>query len=203
MDQENRITEPNAQPIENQTQESYIKRSGHAVWEFLKVVLVALIIVLPIRYFIFQPFIVKGESMVPNFQQGDYLIVDEVSYKIHQPERGDVIVLKYPLDTRQRFIKRIIGLPGETIDIQAGTIRIAKDGNNIVLDEKKYLPNGTTSGNIHVVLGENTYYVLGDNRQFSSDSRIWGVLPKEDIVGKVFVRLYPVNSISYIRPIAY
>ena len=141
--------------------------------------------------------------MVPNFQQGDYLIVDEVSYKIHQPERGDVVVLKYPLDTRQRFIKRIIGLPGETIDIQAGIIRIAKDGNNIVLDEKKYLPNGTTSGNIHVVLGENTYYVLGDNRQFSSDSRIWGVLPKEDIVGKVFVRLYPVNSISYIKSPTY
>ena len=203
MDQENRIMEPSTQPTENQNKESYIKKYSSTAWEFLKVVIIALIIVLPIRYFIFQPFIVKGESMVPNFQQGDYLIVDEVSYKIHQPERGDVVVLKYPLDTRQRFIKRIIGLPGETIDIQAGIIRIAKDGNNIILDEKKYLPNITTTGSIHVVLGENTYYVLGDNRQFSSDSRIWGVLPKEDIVGKVFVRLYPVNSISYIRPIAY
>jgi len=203
MDQENRIMEPSTQPTENQNKESYIKKYSSTAWEFLKVVIIALIIVLPIRYFIFQPFIVKGESMVPNFQQGDYLIVDEVSYKIHQPERGDVVVLKYPLDTRQRFIKRIIGLPGETIDIQAGIIRIAKDGNNIILDEKKYLPNITTTGSIHVVLGENTYYVLGDNRQFSSDSRIWGVLPKEDIVGKVFVRLYPVNSISYIKSPTY
>ena len=203
MDQENRIMEPSTQPTENQNKESYIKKYSSTAWEFLKVVIIALIIVLPIRYFIFQPFIVKGESMVPNFQQGDYLIVDEVSYKIHQPERGDVVVLKYPLDTRQRFIKRIIGLPGETIDIQAGIIRIAKDGNNIILDEKKYLPNITTTGSIHVVLGENTYYVLGDNRQFSSDSRIWGVLPKEDIVGKVFVSLYPVNSISYIKSPTY
>src|SRR3989442_15633816 len=92
------------------------------VWEFLKIIIIALVIVLPIRYFLFQPFIVKGESMIPNFQSGDYLIVDELTYRFSGPQRGDVVVLKYPLDVSQRFIKRVIGLPGETIEIRSGKI---------------------------------------------------------------------------------
>lgn len=141
--------------------------------------------------------------MVPNFHSGDYLIIDEISYRLSDPKRGDVVVLKYPLDVSQRFIKRIVGLPGETVDIKNGTILITKDGKTFTLDEKKYLPAVSTEGNVHIVLKENQYFVLGDNRPFSYDSRRWGALPREDIVGKAVLRLYPFSSISYIPSPAY
>ncbi len=175
------------------------------IWEFLKIFIIATLIVLPIRYFLFQPFIVKGDSMVPNFQSGDYLIVDEISTKILSLQRGDVIVFKYPKDTTQRFIKRVIGLPGETVDIANGKVAIslgrsqtgeAKDGESFVLNEK-YLPdNLKTYGNIRVIVGNNEYFVLGDNREFSYDSRVWGVVPIKDIIGKVFLRLFPIAALS-------
>ncbi len=174
------------------------------VWEFVKIIIIAIIIVLPIRYFLFQPFIVKGDSMVPNFQSGNYLIVDEISYRFSNPQRGDVIVLKYPLDTTQRFIKRIIGLPGETVQVQNGKITILKDGKDITLNEKNYLPNLlSTDGNVNVTLGANQYFVLGDNRQFSYDSRRWGILPREDIVGKAVLRILPVARLGYISAPSY
>jgi signal peptidase I len=173
-------------------------------WEILKVVIIALIIVLPIRYFLFQPFIVKGESMVPNLQSGDYLIVDEISYRFVNPQRGDVVVLKYPLDATQRFIKRVVGLPGETVDISNGKVTITKDGKSFALNEKKYLPNlVVTDGDVHVVLGDDKYFVLGDNRPFSYDSRRWGVLPKDDIIGKALLRLLPLPKISVITSPSY
>ncbi len=175
------------------------KQAPFNVWEFLKIIIVAMVIVLPIRYFLFQPFIVKGESMVPNLHSGDYLIVDEISYRVTNPQRGDVVVLKYPLDTTQRFIKRIIGLPGETVQVKDGKITIIKGGKDVVLDEERYLPDvKTTDGNTYVTLGDNTYFVLGDNRQFSYDSRRWGVLPAKDIIGKAVFRVFPFTTISYI-----
>lgn len=182
-----------------------IKKYAFLAWEFLKIIIIVLIIVLPIRYFLFQPFIVKGESMVPNFQSGDYLIVDEISYRFSNPKRGDVVVLKYPIDTTQRFIKRIIGLPGEAIEIKGGkVIIISSDGENLMLDESKYLPQlKDTEGNVKVTLGDDKYFVLGDNRQFSYDSRRWGVLPREDIIGRAIFRLYPISSISYLPEPAY
>ena len=112
-------------PKQNNLINKRVKKIISAVFEFFKIIIIALIIVLPIRYFLFQPFIVKGESMVPNFQSGDYLIVDEISYRISSPQRGNVIVLKYPLDESQRFIKRIIGLPGETIEIKDGKVSLS------------------------------------------------------------------------------
>jgi len=173
-------------------------------WEFLKIILIAAVIVLPIRYFIFQPFIVKGESMVPNFQTGDYVIVDELSFLVGSPQRGNVIVLKYPMDASQRFIKRIIGLPGETIDIKDGKTSITKDGKVLTLDEKKYLPDALiTDGTVHIVLNNDEYFVMGDNRPFSYDSRRWGVLPKKDIIGKAAFRLLPITNMSFIKTPAY
>ena len=185
----------------------YIKGYISIIWDFLKIVIVAAMIVFPIRYFIFQPFIVKGESMVPNFHSGDYLIVDQISYKIGNPKRGDVIVFKYPLDTSQRYIKRIIGLPFEKVEIKDGKVIISKvneDGlednsEKLILNEEEYLPDlKNTEGGLNVTLSDNEFFVLGDNRQFSYDSRIWGVMPKKDLIGKAAFRLLPINQFSYI-----
>src|SRR3989344_795465 len=123
-----------------------IKKYAAGAWELLKIIIIALIIVLPIRYYLFQPFIVKGESMIPNFQSGDYLIVDET----------------------------------------------------------KYLPDlKSTDGDKSWILKDNEYFVLGDNRPYSYDSRRWGVLPKEDIIGRALIRLFPISSISYLPEPAY
>ncbi|KKQ21623.1 MAG: Signal peptidase I [Parcubacteria group bacterium GW2011_GWA2_37_10] len=166
------------------------------VWEVLKIFIIASVIVLPIRYFLFQPFIVKGDSMSPNFLSGDYLIVDELSYRFSDPQRGEVIVFKYPKDTTQRFIKRVIGLPGETVNIKNGSITISKDGKSFILDEK-YLPfDLKTYGEVNTVLGSDEFFVLGDNREFSYDSRRWGNVPREDIIGKALLRILPLAALS-------
>ncbi len=187
----------------NEKQEGKIKKYFLIAWEFIKIIVIALIIVIPIRYFIFQPFIVKGDSMIPNFHDGDYLIVDEISYKFRGIQRGDVIVLKYPLDTTQRFIKRVIGLPGETVDINNGKVSITKDGKVLNLNET-YLPkNLATQGSIHITLPANKYFVMGDNRQFSYDSRMWGILPGEDIIGRALIRVFPITDTAYISEPSY
>jgi len=176
-----------------------------ATWELLKVLIIAALIVLPIRYFIFQPFIVKGDSMIPNFHSGDYLIVDELSYRFTEPARGDVVVLKYPIDQSQRFIKRIVGLPGETVEVSNGKVTITpSQGVPFVLDEKNYLPDLiNTDGDTKVILKTDQYFVLGDNRQFSYDSRRWGVLPRYDIIGKALLRIYPFRAMAYIQEPSY
>jgi signal peptidase I len=197
MDQTN-ITEPELKTPEKNNMHGMIKKYLTITWDFLKIIIIAAVIVLPIRYFLFQPFIVKGDSMIPNFHNGDYLIVDEISYRFTAPQRGDVIVLKYPFDTSERFIKRIIGLPGETVQISNGKIDITKNGKDMLLNEKAYLPNlAGTSGNVSVTLGSDTYFVLGDNRPYSYDSRGWGTLPGKDIIGKTLFRVFPLTQIHY------
>lgn len=172
-------------------------------WEVFKIAILALVIVLPIRYFLFQPFIVKGESMDPNFQSGDYLIVDEITYRFSEPQRGDVIVFKYPKDTTQKFIKRVIGLPGEKLLVKDGQITITQGDKNFVLIEK-YLPeNLKTYGDVEVTLGPDEFFVLGDNREYSYDSRAWGKVPRQDIIGKAFLRIFPLAALSQIPKIAY
>ncbi len=170
------------------------------IWEISKIIIIALLIVVPIRYFLFQPFIVRGASMVPNFQNGDYLIIDEISYRFSEPARGEVIVFKNPKNLSQRFIKRIIGLPGETIQIIEGEIVVFQDDKSQILNESSYLPEfSETPGNIKISLAEDKYFVLGDNRFSSSDSRQWGALSRKDIVGKVFFRLLPLSSLTQIE----
>lgn len=165
------------------------------LFEILKVAILAFIIVVPIRYFLFQPFIVKGQSMEPNFEDGDYLLIDEISYRSRSPERGEVIVFKPPYQPSNRYIKRIIGLPGETIEIEKGKIFISGKP----LDESGYLSESIeTMGDVRMILKENEYFVLGDNRPLSSDSRKWGVLPRENIIGRVFFRAFPVYAFSTI-----
>jgi len=182
-----------------------MKPSFTYIWEIIKVVIVALVIVLPIRYFIFQPFVVSGDSMVPNFHSGDYLIIDEISYRFSQPQRGDVVVFKYPKNPVHKFIKRIIGLPGETVEIKDDQVKVYnKDGQEQTLQEISYIPaEKPTYGDVRVILGEKEYFVLGDNRPYSSDSRIWGPVPTENIIGKVFVRIFPLAALGKITAPAY
>ncbi|PIR02403.1 MAG: signal peptidase I [Candidatus Nealsonbacteria bacterium CG_4_9_14_0_2_um_filter_37_38] len=169
------------------------------IWEITKIVIIALLIVVPIRYFIFQPFLVRGQSMEPDFQDGNYLIIDEISYRFNEPQRGEVVVFKFPNLPSQRFIKRIIGLPGEVIKIEDGKIIVSKEGESQVLDESKYLPLTETLGDFQISLAEGQYFVLGDNRPSSYDSRRWGVLPKENIIGKVFIKLWPLTALAKVE----
>jgi signal peptidase I len=139
--------------------------------------------------------------MEPNFEDGDYLIIDEITYRFREPKRGEVVVFKNPMNERQRFIKRIIGLPGETIEISDGKIFIS-NGEKKVLNEP-YLNSSFTFGDIKITLGSDEFFVLGDNRQFSLDSRRFGPIKKKEIVGRVFLRLWPIYSFAKIEAPAY
>ena len=164
-----------------------IHRHGRLIFLFL----LAVVIVLPIRTFVAQPFVVDGESMHPTFENGDYLIVDQLTYRFKDPTRGDVIVFRYPVHPSTFYIKRIIGLPGETVRISHGNVTVVeKDGTEITLTEP-YAVNEDASYTKDSVLGDGEYFVMGDNRPRSSDSRYWGVLPRKDIMGRAFLRLLP------------
>lgn len=153
-----------------------------------------------IRAFIAQPFFVKGQSMEPNYLDREYLIINEIGYRFSDPKRGDVIVFKYPKDPSTYFIKRIVALPNETISIKNGKIVIYNQENKDGLElEEPYLSDVYTSGDIYVVLGEGEYYVLGDNRPRSSDSRQWGALDEKYIIGKTWVKIWPLNRLSIIN----
>jgi signal peptidase I len=181
-----------------------IKSTLSFIWEIIKIVIIALVIVIPIRYFLFQPFLVRGQSMEPNFENGDYLIIDEISYRLHEPQRGEVIVFRYPYQPSQRFIKRIIGLPGETIEIKDGIAMIIKDNQTEILDESTYLPKDLkTQGNIKISIPDNKFFVLGDNRSVSADSRSWGLLPRENIIGRVYLRIWPFAAFAKVEKPAY
>jgi signal peptidase I len=192
-DEENKIQAIN---IDDHT---YTKpKKENSFWEIFKFALLALAIVIPIRTFIAQPFIVSGSSMVPTFENNEYLIVDEISYRLHQPERGDVIVFRYPNDPSKFFIKRIIGLPGETLTItgQKITIKNSAHPEGLTLEEP-YVKNESTDERT-VQIPEGQYFVMGDNRSASSDSRSWGTLPRKNITGRAFLRILPVAEASVL-----
>jgi len=168
---------------------------GGEFLDLVKFAFITLLIVIPIRMFIAQPFIVNGDSMLPTLENGDYLIIDEVSYYSNDPERGDVIVFHFPTDESRYLIKRIIALPEETIQLQGNAITITKaDGTRVELDED-YTNLGASYGTW--TLDEDEYFVMGDNRGASSDSRSWGPLKKNEIVGKTLVRLFPISKIDF------
>ena len=173
-----------------------MKKAFSFIWEIGKIALVALLLVVGFRLFVFQPFLVRGASMEPSFHNWDYLLVDEVSYRFRSPERGEVIVFKFPNDPSQRYIKRIIGLPGETVQVQDGQVVVFHGGERVQLDEKSYTLSDTP-GSIQITLPENEYFVMGDNRHYSSDSRSWGTLHKDLIIGRVFVRVFPLSAFAY------
>lgn len=157
------------------------------IFEMVAIVFVSIYI---IYGFVAQPFLVQGASMEPSFRSGDYLLVDEVTYRLREPERGEVIVFRNPTNESEFFIKRIIGLPGEQVIINGGRVLI--DGE--VLSEE-YLPYGVEVRGEHVfTLDENEYFVMGDNRPASYDSRRWGPLTRDRIVGVVRLRFWPPST---------
>lgn len=171
---------------------------GTAFREIFTFVVLAIVIVVPIRFFVAQPFVVEGESMHPTFESGDYLIVDQLSYRLGDPERGDVVVFRYPNDESVFYIKRIIGLPGETVHIEQGNTRITKvDGSELTLDEE-YVVTEDATYTLSRSLGSGEYFVMGDNRPKSSDSRSWGALPERDIMGRAYIRLMPFSGFGVL-----
>lgn len=175
-------------------QYSHMKLLGTAFREILTFIVLAIIIVIPIRLYVAQPFVVEGESMYPTFESGDYLIVDQLSYRFNDPKRGDVVVFRYPNDPKVFYVKRIIGLPGETVHIEAGNTTVTKtDGTTVDLDES-YVVSEDATYTLDTTLGADEFFVMGDNRPRSSDSRIWGPLPREDLMGRAFIRLFPPSA---------
>ena len=166
--------------------------------EVIRTFIIALAIALPLKWYIAQPYLVLGQSMDPNLHQNDYLIVNRLTYYNNDPERGDVIVFEYPKDPSQRFIKRILALPGETIEFLDGTPVITGElGNQFELNEP-YLTHGDALDLPPTILEDGEYFVAGDNRPKSSDSRLWGAVPRENIVGRAQLRLFPFTDIEYL-----
>lgn len=167
------------------------------MWGMLKVLVISALIVFPIRAYVAQPFFVRGDSMIPNFHDGEYLIIDELSYNtgLRSPRRGDVVVFRYPRDPSQYYIKRIIGLPGEKVTINNNKVIVFNDQfpKGLQLNEQQYLPaTDYTAGDVTAQLKKDEFFVLGDNREHSSDSRLWGTVSRKLIIGRAWIRLYPV-----------
>jgi signal peptidase I len=182
---------------ENTTGEPKTQSKKRGVREFFTSLIIIIAIVVPVRMFIVSPFIVSGASMDPTFATNDYLIVDKLSYRLHNPERGDVVIFRFPNDPHFFFIKRIIGLPGETVTIASGSVSItSEDGEKTFALTEPYITYPKYE-NLNETLGDDEYFVMGDNRYSSSDSRIWGPLPKSFISGKSFARLLPLNALEF------
>lgn len=184
-------------------------RSGLGfLWEVLKTVAISVAIILFVRYFLFKPFYVKGASMEPNFYDNEYLIINEVDYRFREPLRGDIVVLRFPRDPKQFFIKRVIGLPKEKIDVENGNVIIynSEHPDGFVLHEDAYLRSDVlTFGDQEVTLGADEYFVLGDNRPASLDSRssILGPVHRSEIVGRVWFRVWPFSRFAEFRTPSY
>lgn len=173
------------------------------IFELVKIVIISLVIIIPIRYFLIQPFYVKGASMEPNFYDHEYLIIDEISYRFNEPARGDIVVFRYPRNPQEYFIKRVIALPGEQVQIKDGEVRIFNQANpdGFILKED-YLNAGVKTYSLTedvIKLSENEYYVLGDNRNSSKDSRSFGPVSKSFLTGKVLLRGWPFSRMTVFK----
>ncbi|MDP3725481.1 MAG: signal peptidase I [Nanoarchaeota archaeon] len=180
---------------------SVLKNVAWSFFEIVETLVISLVAVFLVRSFIAQPFLVSGSSMEPGFTDRNYLLVDEVSYRFRNPERGEVIVFRYPKNRQAFYIKRIIGLPGETISIERGDVKITSPAGEEVLEEV-YIQPAWTSGSVNETLKEGEYFVMGDNRNFSFDSRSWGSVQRDEIIGVVRFRLWPVNQVmAFTKPV--
>lgn len=169
------------------------------VKELLKFLAIAIVIVVPIRYFIMQPFVVSGTSMDPTFHDKEYLIVDKLTYNLNKIHRGDVVVFHFPNENQKYLVKRLIGLPGDTVTLtNTGTITIQnKDYPQGFTVEESYLQNHD-GDSLTITVPDGKVFVLGDNRPVSYDSRAWGLLDEKKLVGRVYLRLWPLKRINYL-----
>ncbi len=167
------------------------------VLEIVQIAALALAIILPVRYFLVQPFVVAGVSMEPTFEDKEYLIIDELSFHFRQPERGEVVVFHPPSSAEKQFyIKRVIGLPGETVEVNDGKITIYNEGNpNGFLLTEEYIDD-YTPGRDSETLGQDEFYLMGDNRDQSFDSRAFGPVPLTNFIGRVWIRGLPLERIG-------
>lgn len=201
---------PKAPDIVSPESEEYLSL-GALLFEMLKVITLAIVVIIPIRTFLFQPFFVQGASMEPNFHDGQYLIINELGYKytdlfglatisaFRDFDRQETIVFRYPKNPEQFFIKRVIGLPGESVAIKNGAVYIYNDihPDGFLLDESAYLDKSIKTTDMpKLKIGADEYFVMGDNRAFSYDSRVFGPVPKEDLIGRVLLRAWPLSTVE-------
>ncbi len=170
-----------------------------SLFEFIKTVAIIVIVAFIVRFYLIQPFLVEGSSMEPNFHNGEYILIDKLSYRVQAPKRGDVIVFHPPNNANLNYIKRIIGLPGDRIEIINGKVSV----NGAVIEEA-YIPNAITSyrssttAKLDVTLSAGNYYVLGDNRDHSSDSREWNAVPAINIIGRAWLVVFPPKNFGFV-----
>src|SRR3989304_6724601 len=183
----------------------FLKRLGTFFLDFLEIIVFAIAIFLFFYLLILQPHKIKGDSMQPNYPNGEYLLTDKVSYRFREPNRGDVIVFEAPTQNGEEFIKRILGLPGDKITLKDGSFRV---NDKIILEN--YLASGTiTYGGTFLKDGEekvvpnDEYFVMGDNRANSSDSRTWGFVSKDKITGKSWFVYWPIKSFGTVEKVEY
>lgn len=174
-----------------------VEEKKESFWDLIRFAILLIVIIVPFRMYIAQPFIVDGASMDQTFHEGDYLIVDEISYSLRQPERGEVIIFKNPTNPSQYFIKRVVGLPGETVRVRGDRVEITSSNNEKIILDEPYL-GSSGSRTATQALDDDEYFVMGDNRSVSYDSRMWGPLKENMIKGRAFLRLFPPKVISYL-----
>lgn len=190
---------------------SFVRAVTHFFLDIIETIVVALAIFVIIYLFLVQPHQVNGNSMWPSFFSGEYLLTDKISYRFSDPGRGEVIVFhapegaRCPQELQCDFVKRIIGLPGESLEISGGLVLI--DGRQLLepyLDQAETLPSPTEDlTSLKVQLDDNQYFVMGDNRDHSSDSRSWGSVNRKEIVGKAWLRYWPISRGGFIEEIVY
>lgn len=170
---------------------------GNAARELVETVLLTLVIFFMIRFAI-ENYRIEGYSMEPNFHDGQFLLVNKIQYLLAPPQRGDVIIFRYPLNPKKNFIKRVIGLPGEKVEIRAGKVFV----NGVRLQEE-YPFNFADYDYGPITVGADEYFVLGDNRPESSDSHSWGLLPTKDLIGKAWVSYWPPDEWGVVPHFSY
>ncbi len=179
----------------------FLKKAYYFLLDAVQTLLVAAAIFLVIYVFLFRPFQVNGESMYPNFHNSEYVLTNLIALRFNNPKLGDVIVFKAPPQPDEDYIKRVIGVAGDTIMVKGGNVYL----NGELLDESSFLnPSVKTYGGAFLKDGETItvppgdYFVMGDNRPYSSDSREWGFVPQANIIGDSFFVYWPLNDLKLI-----
>lgn len=190
---------------------SILKKVGQFILDTIQMIVLALSVFIIIYLFLFQPHQVKGNSMYPNFHNGEFLLTNKISYRFNSPQRGDVIVFKAPksepcAEIECEYIKRIIGLPGDRVMVKGGHVYI----NGEALDESSYLSGDviTSSGTflaegVERKVEDNDYLPLGDNRSYSRDGREFGIIARDMIIGRAWLRYWPLNEAGFVKQINY